>query len=106
MGLIHLALLQQNQVVLEGLAHIQYQSGVPLAAVTTWADLTLNQRTPLPPSGTYNIYNTPAMPTSASAADWRLDSILAQYWARNSKYQKLKTLPIISCGDVLSAQLL
>lgn len=89
MDLILLPLLQQNQVVLEGLAHIPYQSGVPLAAVTTWGDLTLNQRNPLPPTGTYSIYNTPAMPKSVSAADWRLESILAEYWERNSKYKSI-----------------
>ena len=78
--------LQQNQVVLEGLAHIQHQSGVPLAGLSTWGDLTLNQRHPLPSTGIYNIYDIPAFPTSiSSAADWRLDTILADYWERNSK---------------------
>uniref|UniRef100_A0A0P4W292 Transmembrane protein 231 n=1 Tax=Scylla olivacea TaxID=85551 RepID=A0A0P4W292_SCYOL len=76
--------LHQNQVVLEGLAHMQHQSGVPLAGISTWGDLTLNQRHPLPSTGIYNIYDIPAFPTSiSSAADWRLDSILANYWERN-----------------------
>ncbi|XP_050690576.1 transmembrane protein 231-like [Eriocheir sinensis] len=90
--------LHQNQVVLEGLAHIQYQSGVPLAAVHTWGDLTLNQRTPLPPTGTYDVYNKPAMPTSVSAADWRLDNILAQYWERNITTRLTNTYSVQKTG--------
>ncbi|XP_063851653.1 transmembrane protein 231-like isoform X2 [Scylla paramamosain] len=81
---LRVSFLQQNQVVLEGLAHMQHQSGVPLAGISTWGDLSLNQRHPLPSTGIYNIYDIPAFPTSiSSAADWRLDSILANYWERN-----------------------
>lgn len=98
--------LQQNQIVLEGLAHIQHQSGVPLSGISTWGDLTLNQRHALPSSGIHSIYDTPAFPpTVSSAADWRPDSILAEYWERNSKWKAMHSLESafnIHCIDLVS----
>lgn len=46
-----------STVVMQSMAYVQYSSPVPGAKLFISGDLRLQQRTPLPHRGLYNIYN-------------------------------------------------
>ena len=49
-----------STVVMQSLAYVQHSSSVPGAKLFISGDLKLQQRTPLPHRGVYNVYNVRA----------------------------------------------
>ncbi|XP_054631407.1 transmembrane protein 231 isoform X2 [Dunckerocampus dactyliophorus] len=82
-------LFTKSTVVMQSLAYVQHSSSVPGAKLFMSGDLRLQQRTPLPHRGLFNIYNESVIDTSSPfASAYDLDSIVRRYQERNCEFQK------------------
>ncbi|XP_041852986.1 transmembrane protein 231 [Melanotaenia boesemani] len=77
-------LFRMSTVVMQSLALVQHSSPVPGAKLLISGDLRLQQRTPLPHRGLYNIYNVSLVDDSSPfASAYDLDNIVRSYQERN-----------------------
>ncbi|XP_071345863.1 transmembrane protein 231 isoform X2 [Trachinotus anak] len=77
-------LFRMSTVVMQSLAYVQHSSSVPGAKLFISGDLRLQQRTPLPHRGLYNIYNVSVIDGSSPfASAYDLDNIIRSYQNRN-----------------------
>ncbi|XP_078805133.1 transmembrane protein 231 isoform X2 [Oryzias latipes] len=77
-------LFRMSTVVMQSLAFVQLASPVPGAKLFISGDLRLQQRTPLPHRGLYNIYNVSVIDGSSPfASAYDLENIVRSYQARN-----------------------
>nr|XP_057932363.1 transmembrane protein 231 [Doryrhamphus excisus] len=77
-------LFTKSTVVMQSLAYVQHSSSVPGAKLFVSGDLRLQQRTPLPHRGLFNIYNVSVIDTSSPfASAYDLDGIVRRYQERN-----------------------
>ncbi|XP_038142830.1 transmembrane protein 231 [Cyprinodon tularosa] len=77
-------LFRMSTVVMQSLAFVQHSSPVPGAKLFISGDLRLQQRTPLPHRGLYNIYNVSVIDSSSHfASAYDLTTIMRSYQERN-----------------------
>ncbi|KAK2841716.1 hypothetical protein Q5P01_011916 [Channa striata] len=77
-------LFRMSTVVMQSLAYVQHSSSVPGAKLFISGDLRLQQRTPLPHRGLYNIYNVSVIDGSSPfASAYDLNNIIRSYQERN-----------------------
>ncbi|XP_051916979.1 transmembrane protein 231 [Hippocampus zosterae] len=77
-------LFTKSTVVMQSLAYMQHSSPVPGAKLFISGDLRLQQRTPLPHRGLFNIYNVSVIDGSSPfASAYDLDNIVRRYQERN-----------------------
>ncbi|KAM4553255.1 transmembrane protein 231 [Fundulus diaphanus] len=77
-------LFRMSTVVMQSLAFVQHSSPVPGARLFISGDLRLQQRTPLPHRGLYNIYNVSVIDGSSPfASAYDLNNIMRSYQERN-----------------------
>ncbi|XP_023253160.1 transmembrane protein 231 [Seriola lalandi dorsalis] len=77
-------LFRMSTVVMQSLAYVQHSSSVPGAKLFISGDLRLQQRTPLPHRGLYDIYNVSVIDGSSPfASAYDLDNIIRSYQNRN-----------------------
>ncbi|KAI3371716.1 hypothetical protein L3Q82_024279, partial [Scortum barcoo] len=85
-------LFRMSTVVMQSLAYVQYSSSVPGAKLFISGDLRLQQRTPLPHRGLYNIYNVSVIDGSSPLASaYDLNNIIRSYQERNCKLSNALT---------------
>lgn len=73
-----------STVVMQSLVYLQHSSSVPGAKLFISGDLRLQQRTPLPHRGLYNIYNVSVIDGSSPfASAYDLENIIRSYQDRN-----------------------
>ncbi|XP_069570386.1 transmembrane protein 231 [Brachyistius frenatus] len=77
-------LFRMSTVVMQSLAYVQHSSSVPGAKLFVHGDLRLQQRTPLPHRGLYDVYNVSVVDGSSPfASSYDLDNIIRNYQDRN-----------------------
>ncbi|KAM3608720.1 uncharacterized protein V6R79_003557 [Siganus canaliculatus] len=77
-------LFRMSTVVMQSLAYVQHSSSVPGAKLFISGDLRLQQRTPLPHRGLYDIYNVSVIDGSSPfASAYDLNNIIRSYQDRN-----------------------
>ncbi|KAM3870419.1 transmembrane protein 231 [Diretmus argenteus] len=77
-------LFRMSTVVMQSLAYVQHSSSIPGAQLFISGDLKLQQRTPLPHRGLYNVYNVSAIDGSSPfASAYDLVNIIGAYQERN-----------------------
>lgn len=92
-------LFRMSTVVMQSLAYVQYSSSVPGSRLFVSGDLRLQQRTPLPHRGLYNIYNVSVIDGSSPfAASYDLDAIIESYQDRNLSTVLSCPMPVWTVG--------
>ncbi|XP_042351431.1 transmembrane protein 231 isoform X2 [Plectropomus leopardus] len=92
-------LFRMSTVVMQSLAYVQHSSSVPGAKVFISGDLKLQQRTPLPHRGLYNIYNVSVIDGSSPfASAYDLDNIIRSYQERNLTTVLSCPMPVWTVG--------
>uniref|UniRef100_A0A3Q3WWX4 Transmembrane protein 231 n=1 Tax=Mola mola TaxID=94237 RepID=A0A3Q3WWX4_MOLML len=92
-------LFRMSTVVMQSLAYLQHSSSVPGAKLFISGDLRLQQRTPLPHRGLYNIYNVSVIDgTSPFASAYDLDNIFGSYQERNLTTVLSCVVPVWTVG--------
>ncbi|XP_068169787.1 transmembrane protein 231 [Antennarius striatus] len=92
-------LFRMSTVVMQSLAFVQYSSAVPGAKLFISGDLRLQQRTPLPHRGLYNVYNVSVIDGSSPfASAYDLDSIIGRYQDRNLTTVLSCPMPVWTVG--------
>uniref|UniRef100_A0A8D2ZEF0 Transmembrane protein 231 n=1 Tax=Scophthalmus maximus TaxID=52904 RepID=A0A8D2ZEF0_SCOMX len=77
-------LFRMSTVAMQSLAFVQHSSPVPGARLFVSGDLRLQQRTPLPHRGLYDVYNVSVIDGSSPfASAYDLDNIIRSYQDRN-----------------------
>lgn len=77
-------LFRMSTVAMQTLAYVQHSSPVPGAKLWVGGDLRLQQRTPLPHRGLYNVYNVSVIDASSPfASSYDLEKIISSYQERN-----------------------
>ncbi|TNN00800.1 transmembrane protein 231 [Takifugu flavidus] len=77
-------LFRMSTVVMQSLAYLQHSSPVPGAKLFISGDLKLQQKTPLPHRGVYDIYNMSVIDGSSPfASAYDLENIIGRYRERN-----------------------
>ncbi|KAJ4938118.1 hypothetical protein JOQ06_002744 [Pogonophryne albipinna] len=100
---LHLPLKPEEQrmstVVMQSLAYVQHSSSVPGAKLFISGDLKLQQRTPLPHRGVYNVYNVSVIDGSSPfASAYDLDNIIRSYQNRNLTTVLSCPMPVWTVG--------
>ncbi|XP_026166226.1 transmembrane protein 231 [Mastacembelus armatus] len=92
-------LYRMSTVVMQSLAYVQYSSSVPGAKLFISGDLRLQQRTPLPHRGIYNIYNVSVIDGSSPfASAYDLNNIIRSYQERNLTTTLSCSMPVWTVG--------
>ncbi|KAF3689245.1 Transmembrane protein 231 [Channa argus] len=92
-------LFRMSTVVMQSLAYVQYSSSVPGAKLFISGDLRLQQRTPLPHRGLYNIYNVSVIDGSSPfASAYDLNNIIRSYQERNLSTVISCPMPVWTVG--------
>ncbi|XP_028304589.1 transmembrane protein 231 isoform X1 [Gouania willdenowi] len=92
-------LFRMSTVVMQSLAFVQHSSPVPGAKLLISGDLRLQQRTPLPHRGLYNIYNVSVVDGSSPfASSYDLDTIISNYYNRNLTTVLSCPMPVWTVG--------
>ncbi|KAL7403187.1 hypothetical protein ABVT39_026010 [Epinephelus coioides] len=92
-------LFRMSRVVMQSLAYVQHSSSVPGAKLFISGDLRLQQRTPLPHRGLYNIYNVSVIEGSSPfASAYNLDNIIRSYQDRNLTTVLSCPMPVWTVG--------
>uniref|UniRef100_A0A3P9KV61 Transmembrane protein 231 n=1 Tax=Oryzias latipes TaxID=8090 RepID=A0A3P9KV61_ORYLA len=92
-------LFRMSTVVMQSLAFVQLASPVPAAKLFISGDLRLQQRTPLPHRGLYNIYNVSVIDGSSPfASAYDLENIVRSYQARNLTTVLSCPMPVWTVG--------
>ncbi|XP_061833709.1 transmembrane protein 231 [Nerophis lumbriciformis] len=86
-------------VVMQSLAFVQHSSAVPGAKLFVSGDLKLQQRTPLPHCGLFNVYNVSVIDSSSPfASAYNLDNIVGRYQERNLTTVLSCPMPVWTTG--------
>ncbi|XP_019961715.1 transmembrane protein 231 [Paralichthys olivaceus] len=92
-------LFRMSTVVMQSLVYVQHSSSVPGAKLFISGDLRLQQRTPLPHRGLYNIYNVSVIDGSSPfASAYDLDDIIRRYQQRNLTTVLSCPMPVWTVG--------
>ncbi|XP_022071801.2 transmembrane protein 231 [Acanthochromis polyacanthus] len=92
-------LFRMSTVVMQSLAYVQHSSSVPGAKLFISGDLKLQQRTPLPHRGLYNVYNVSVINGSSPfASSYDLDNIIRSYQDRNLSTVLSCPMPVWTVG--------
>lgn len=92
-------LFRMSTVVMQSLAFVQHTSPVPGARLFISGDLKLQQRTPLPHRGLYNIYNVSVIDASSPfASSYDLEKIIKTYQERNLTTVLSCPIPVWTVG--------
>uniref|UniRef100_A0A3Q3NMX4 Transmembrane protein 231 n=1 Tax=Labrus bergylta TaxID=56723 RepID=A0A3Q3NMX4_9LABR len=92
-------LFRMSTVVMQSLAYVQHSSSVPGAKLFISGDLRLQQKTPLPHRGLYNIYNMSVIDGSSPfASAYDLDNIIGSYQERNLTTVLSCPMPVWTVG--------
>ncbi|KAF7654551.1 hypothetical protein LDENG_00068370 [Lucifuga dentata] len=92
-------LFRMSTVLMQSLAYVQHSSPVPGAKLFLSGDLRLQQRTPLPHRGLYNVYNVPVINGSSPLASaYNLDNIIRTYQERNLTTVLSCPMPVWTVG--------
>uniref|UniRef100_A0A1A8MZ35 Transmembrane protein 231 n=2 Tax=Nothobranchius TaxID=28779 RepID=A0A1A8MZ35_9TELE len=92
-------LFRMSTVVMQSLAYVQHSSPVPGVKLFISGDLRLQQRTPLPHRGLYNIYNVSVIDgTSPFASSYDLSNIIRSYQERNVTTVLSCPMPVWTIG--------
>ncbi|KAK9517223.1 hypothetical protein VZT92_025108 [Zoarces viviparus] len=92
-------LFRMSTVVMQSLAYVQHSSSVPGAKLSVSGDLRLQQRTPLPHRGLYDMYNVPVIDGSSPfASAYNLDNIIRSYQERNLTTVLSYPMPVWTVG--------
>ncbi|XP_019720864.1 transmembrane protein 231 [Hippocampus comes] len=92
-------LFTKSTVVMQSLAYMQHSSPVPGAKLFISGDLRLQQRTPLPHRGLFNIYNVSVIDGSSPfASAYDLDNIVRRYQERNLTTVLSCPIPVWTTG--------
>lgn len=92
-------LYRMSTVVMQSLAYVQHSSSVPGAKLFISGDLRLQQRTPLPHRGLYNIYNVSVINGSSPfASAYDLNNIIRSYQERNLTTTLYCPMPVWTVG--------
>uniref|UniRef100_I3JY08 Transmembrane protein 231 n=1 Tax=Oreochromis niloticus TaxID=8128 RepID=I3JY08_ORENI len=97
-------LFRMSTVVMQSLAYVQHSSCVPGAKLFISGDLRLQQRTPLPHRGLYNIYNESVIDGSSPfASAYDLENIIRTYQDRNLTTVLSCPMPLWTIGRAAAA---
>uniref|UniRef100_A0A3P8NV42 Transmembrane protein 231 n=1 Tax=Astatotilapia calliptera TaxID=8154 RepID=A0A3P8NV42_ASTCA len=97
-------LFRMSTVVMQSLAYMQHSSSVPGAKLFISGDLRLQQRTPLPHRGLYNIYNVSVIDGSSPfASAYDLENIIRSYQNRNLTTVLSCPIPVWTIGRAAAA---
>ncbi|KAM6937822.1 transmembrane protein 231 [Xenentodon cancila] len=92
-------LFRMSTVVMQSLAFVEHSSPVPGAKLFVSGDLRLQQRTPLPHRGLYNVYNVSVIDGSSPFANaYDLENIMGSYQKRNLTTVLSCPMPIWTVG--------
>ncbi|XP_061577242.1 transmembrane protein 231 [Cololabis saira] len=92
-------LFRMSTVVMQSLAFVQHSSPVPGAKLFVSGDLRLQQKTPLPHRGLYNIYNVSVIDDSSPFANtYDLENIVGSYQKRNLTTVLSCPMPVWTVG--------
>ncbi|XP_060933325.1 transmembrane protein 231 [Limanda limanda] len=92
-------LFRMSTVVMQSLVYVQHSSSVPGAKLFLSGDLRLQQRTPLPHRGLYNIYNVSVIDGSSPfASAYDLEDIIRRYRERNLTTVLSCPMPVWTVG--------
>ncbi|XP_037538598.1 transmembrane protein 231 [Nematolebias whitei] len=92
-------LFRMSTVVMQSLAFVQHSSPVPGAKLFISGDLRLQQKTPLPHRGLYNVYNVSVIDGSSPfASTYDLNNIIRSYQERNLTTVLSCPMPVWTVG--------
>lgn len=92
-------LFRMSTVVMQSLVYVQHSSSVPGAKLFISGDLKLQQRTPLPHRGVYNVYNVSVIDGSSPfASAYDLHNIIRSYQNRNLTTVLSCPMPVWTVG--------
>ncbi|XP_029951695.1 transmembrane protein 231-like [Salarias fasciatus] len=92
-------LFRMSTVVMQSLGYLQHSSPVPGARLWVSGDLRLQQRTPLPHRGLYDVYNVSVIDASSLfASSYDLEKILRSYQERNLTTVLSCPMPVWTVG--------
>ncbi|XP_070828251.1 transmembrane protein 231 [Chaetodon trifascialis] len=92
-------LFRMSTVVMQSLAYVQHSSSVPGSKLFISGDLRLQQKTPLPHRGLYNIYNVSVIDGSSPfASAYDLENIIGSYQDRNLTTVLSCPMPVWTVG--------
>lgn len=92
-------LFRMSTVAMQSLGYVQHSSPVPGAKLWVGGDLRLQQRTPLPHRGLYDIYNVSVIDASSPfASSYDLEKILRSYQERNLTTVLSCPMPVWTVG--------
>ncbi|XP_062245165.1 transmembrane protein 231 [Platichthys flesus] len=92
-------LFRMSTVVMQSLVYVQHSSSVPGAKLFISGDLRLQQRTPLPHRGLYNVYNVSVIDGSSPfASAYDLEDIIRRYQERNLTTVLSCPMPVWTVG--------
>ncbi|XP_029951253.1 transmembrane protein 231-like [Salarias fasciatus] len=92
-------LFRMSTVVMQSLGYLQHSSPVPGARLWVSGDLRLQQRTPLPHRGLYDVYNVSVIDASSPfASSYDLEKILRSYQERNLTTVLSCPMPVWTVG--------
>ncbi|XP_075996479.1 transmembrane protein 231 [Genypterus blacodes] len=97
-------LFRMSTVTMQTLAFVQHSSPVPGAKLFISGDLRLQQRTPLPHRGLYDVYDVPVIDGSSPLASaYNLDNIVSAYQDRNLSTVLSSPMPVWTVGRAAGA---